>query len=227
MCNFFSAIGLRNGDILYKDGVDSHSDLIEIFGLPDNTDCRHFAKLELMIPYGDEHDIDKYTFVLDEFTSPSWYLEMHETFESKCRSVVSQMIVNNPRNIVSGGTVIVGPNASIGRLSNARVFSMSGGHVHEMTRCTVDRISGGLVNKTDRCMISEMTEGIIINMHRTHVDSLSGGKITLASRGTYINIASGGQIFGFFGAIGLLGEKDCEILNHGNLSCVQERIGHV
>jgi hypothetical protein len=45
MCNFLSAVILKNGDVLMHPMIDSHSELIEYFKLPDaNRDIRHFVK---------------------------------------------------------------------------------------------------------------------------------------------------------------------------------------
>ncbi len=48
MCNFLSALGLRNGDVLTHPMLDSHSDLVRYFKLHDNTAyLDRFAKVEL------------------------------------------------------------------------------------------------------------------------------------------------------------------------------------
>ena len=77
MCNFFSAIVLRNGDVLWHEATDSHSDLVAHFQLPDNGECRHFAKVEFtpaekdgVLQYGEP---DSYIMRVDEPTSPSWF----------------------------------------------------------------------------------------------------------------------------------------------------------
>ena len=37
MCDFFSAIVLKNGSVLHHDLTDAHSDLVAHFGLPDRS----------------------------------------------------------------------------------------------------------------------------------------------------------------------------------------------
>ena len=53
MCNFLSALVLRNGDVLHHPMLDSHSDLVRHFEVPDTREHhQHFAKVELT-PVGD------------------------------------------------------------------------------------------------------------------------------------------------------------------------------
>lgn len=48
MCNFLSAVVLRNGDVLTHPMLDSHSDLVRYYKLPDTRVYhQHFAKVEL------------------------------------------------------------------------------------------------------------------------------------------------------------------------------------
>lgn len=71
MCQFLSAVILRNGDVLTHPMLDSHTDLIRYYKLPDTTAYhQHFAKVELT-PV-DWMDPATWTFRLDEDTAPSW-----------------------------------------------------------------------------------------------------------------------------------------------------------
>jgi hypothetical protein len=91
MCNFFSAIVLKNGDVLHLEGVDSHADLVRHFKLPDDTECRHFAKVELT-PGADPFDASTYVFRLDEATAPGWWEDVAGAAERQCRGVVHRLV---------------------------------------------------------------------------------------------------------------------------------------
>lgn len=51
MCQFLSAIVLKNGDVLHSPLLDSHSELVQLFQLPDSRlHHQHFAKVEFTPP---------------------------------------------------------------------------------------------------------------------------------------------------------------------------------
>jgi hypothetical protein len=146
MCNFLSAIVLRNGDVLSAPELtDAHSELIEYFGLAEvsNSECSHFAKVEFT-PSGALWEADKYALSVDEPTAPIWWDEVKDGVESKLRSQIERMIVRDHRRLLLGGCWIVCGEANVGNAKNgtlkavsdsARVGSVSGS-------ARVDSVSG-------------------------------------------------------------------------------------
>lgn len=210
MCKFFSAIGMKNGDILYKDGLDSHSDLIDFFDLPDDRECRHFVKLEFYPKAGMEHDIEEYSFRIDEETAPIWTEDVVKSFEMKSRDVVSRMIVTNHVRLISSESIIIGPGAMIGMVKNSRVYFMNGGKIFHIDRCNVDKISGGRINYISNSTVNDISGGEIdhisysivndisggntLEIEWSLVGRISGGRIEHAGDGAFTSIASGGSI---------------------------------
>lgn len=100
MCNFFSAIVLRNGDVLSHPMIDSHSELVEYFKLPDATvHHQHFAKVELT-PQSEDAWLDpsKWKFTLDEKTVPGWWDDVASTAEATMRARAERMILRDGRS---------------------------------------------------------------------------------------------------------------------------------
>mgnify|MGYP001561846327 CR=1 FL=1 len=65
-------IVLKNGDVLSHPLLDSHSDLVTYFKLPDTRQHhQHFAKVELTPD--DWLNVDTWKFRLDESTAPGWW----------------------------------------------------------------------------------------------------------------------------------------------------------
>ena len=127
MCQFFSAIALRNGDIIHDDATDSHSDLILAFGLSDaeNANCQHFVKVEFTPESPDVMDeIDKYTLRVDENETPLWWEEVKETVESKCRSAVKKMILTGEHKMILSGKYILGKNCKVNTVKNSNIVAM-------------------------------------------------------------------------------------------------------
>ena len=79
MCNFFSLIMLKNGDVIWEAGVDSHEDLIaKVPSLKDDTaDPKklRFARVEITPPNADvfEKDLKKWQLRIDQSITPAWW----------------------------------------------------------------------------------------------------------------------------------------------------------
>ena len=130
MCQFFSALVLRNGDILWHEATDSHSDLVAHFQMPDNPACKHFAKVEFTPPEVEGwpmfEDWEKYNLRVDEDTRPDWFDEVENGVVKKLQSVIRSMIVNDERPLILGGARILVSGAKINAIKSSRVISMSG-----------------------------------------------------------------------------------------------------
>ena len=79
MCQFKSALliprfpSTDGFDIFHRDGVDSHTALMELANINPNDNKINVAKLELVPPWGGNADnIDKWMFILDEPRRPDW-----------------------------------------------------------------------------------------------------------------------------------------------------------
>ena len=84
MCNAFSCICPEVGEVVWKLGTDSHSDLIREAGLRDDTnDPKHmtFAKIEITPDNNDYRKPDKWTLHIDETITPAWW---NKAYEASC-----------------------------------------------------------------------------------------------------------------------------------------------
>jgi len=109
VCNFLSVLILRNGDIRHHPMLDSHSDLVTYFKLPD-TDAyvSHFAKAELT-PV-DWTDASTWKWRIDEDVRPIWLDEVEAAAESATRSVAQRMVLKDVEHtlIVDGCWIVAG-----------------------------------------------------------------------------------------------------------------------
>ena len=129
MCRFFSALVVRNGDLLHDPGTDSHTDLIDEYKLDlvENSECRHFAKIEFVPKSADTmDDIDSYTLTVDESTEPIWFDEVRDQVLAKCRSTVKQMIIQGEHKCILSGKYILGKDANVKRAVNSNIVAMLG-----------------------------------------------------------------------------------------------------
>src|SRR5574343_580309 len=114
MCNFFSAIAFKNGDIFSHEFVDSHENLITLAGLSDTTTSanREWCRVEF-IPQGELWEVEKYSLKYDEETAPAWFDEVKETIERKCAHLFNSIIIYQDTELIIGRRCIVIPNVNI------------------------------------------------------------------------------------------------------------------
>ena len=95
MCNFWSAIVTKNGDVLCDDMMDSHEDIINKYKdkydlKDDETDPEklRFARIEITPPNSDVFQpVKKWNFKIDQEIKPKWFTK---TDEQNCRKVLSE-----------------------------------------------------------------------------------------------------------------------------------------
>ena len=91
MCNFKSAIILKNKIILAPEGNESHSDLLESLNIKDTKTnaMRTFVRAELVPPNNNKaEDVDKWKFRVDQDITPDWYDEDPKRYEEEFREKV-------------------------------------------------------------------------------------------------------------------------------------------
>ena len=104
MCNFKSALLIprfpsSDGfDIFHRDGVDSHTKLMELANINSNDKKINVAKLELTpnFFYGDQSDINEWQFILDEKRRPDWLDDsMLSDAEHELRQICSRYLTKD------------------------------------------------------------------------------------------------------------------------------------
>ena len=126
MCQFLSAVVLRNGDVLTHPMLDSHTDLVTYYKLPDTlAHHQHFAKVEL-VPV-DWTDAATWTFTLDKETAPSWWDDVKASVEETMRRRARAMILlSGVHRLIVDGCWIVGRTAQVIDVRAGRIIHVSG-----------------------------------------------------------------------------------------------------
>jgi hypothetical protein len=145
VCDFLSACVLRNGDVLTHPLLDSHSDLVRYYELPDTRAYhQHFAKVELTP--GDWLQPETWNFRLDEDTAPGWWDEVKTQAEATLRDRAREMLITTGRKaLILEGCWILAGDATVGELRGGRIINMFGGTVQAIYGGTVQAIYGGTV----------------------------------------------------------------------------------
>lgn len=93
MCEFKSAIILRNKVVLAPDGNESHSDLLDKLGIDDNrmNAMKTFVRAELTPKNGDKSsDVDTWIYKVDQDIVPDWYEKDPGRYEGELRKIVKE-----------------------------------------------------------------------------------------------------------------------------------------
>jgi len=130
MCNFFSAVFSRSGEMYYDPTLDSHEEIISVYRMRDAA-FSHICRCELIPPFPVEEISDNkpdlgfadwvrlanWHFSIDEARTPDWVdEEMEQKMREKMEGAVRKMFVTKREAILSGGRFIVFPNVIVERL---------------------------------------------------------------------------------------------------------------
>ena len=149
MCNFLSAIYTQDGRLLCNPLVDSHSDLIELFGVHERAGVggigQKFVKLELTPTENRYADVAAYSFRVDETETPGWFDKAASaSAESEMRAVIEKMVVRgaNGRLLVCGCFIVP---EGVCRAKIARVFASGSATVEASGSATVEAYDSATV----------------------------------------------------------------------------------
>ena len=133
MCNFLSALVLRNGDVLTHPMLDGHADLVTYFKLPDTTAyVQHFAKVELRpLDWG---DVATWGWELDEETAPAWWADVAGGAEAELRARAARMILREGEHcLIVDGCWIVSGTAVVLDVRAGRIVRVGGSaQIHDV-----------------------------------------------------------------------------------------------
>jgi hypothetical protein len=132
MCKFYSAIVMRNGDILHNENLTSHEDIISLFNINDSqVNCDKFVRVEFSpdidpdLPF-----IEKYKLNIDENCNPKWFEKQRDHVTEYLKDFVNKRIITSNQKILTGGLYVV-KDCIIDKLMSAQIVYLQG-QVKEM-----------------------------------------------------------------------------------------------
>ena len=125
MCQFKSALVLKNGDVIHSDWTDSHEDLIDMLELPDKGNGG-FVRVEFVPKDNKYADAKSYALKIDQPDTPEWWTTtLAERTTDYMREIIKRMIIKTEKKCLVGGSYIL-DGAKIGRCIHANVIVMLG-----------------------------------------------------------------------------------------------------
>jgi hypothetical protein len=109
MCKFYSAIVMKNGDLLHNENLQSHEDIIWLFNIRDSqVNCDKFVRVEFTPKVDSDYsDIEKYRLIVDETSTPDWFEQHREYVTTRLKDFVSKRIILSDQKILTGGLYVV------------------------------------------------------------------------------------------------------------------------
>ena len=125
MCEFKSAIVMRNGDILAHPLTDNHEDLIRLHKLRD-TKAGAFARVEFKPDRPEDlASPEKYKLTIDEQRCPDWFDEDKQLKVSETmRGWIKAMVIDGDADIIIGGCYILAKGAKVETCKSSRIVVM-------------------------------------------------------------------------------------------------------
>jgi hypothetical protein len=109
VCNAFSCVLLKSGEVLWEAGIDSHDKLLAKHNIVDDTsdgDLIKFARIEITPDDGYLHPEGKWELRIDENTTPRWITPKKKeacwgAFELWKQQVYSKINLEEARNLIN------------------------------------------------------------------------------------------------------------------------------
>lgn len=97
MCKFISGI-ITEKEILFLDGVNSHTEILEYYNIKDESNSPEFVRAELYpknIPYIDFTHVDEWEFNIDQDFIPNWFIKEFDEkrFREKAGEFIKTMTI--------------------------------------------------------------------------------------------------------------------------------------
>ena len=149
MCRFYSAIVMKNGDLLHNENLMSHEDIIDLFGINDTqVNCDKFVRVEFTPDESSDYpDIEKYKLQVDEDSIPEWFEKHREYVTLQLKDFVSKRIITSNHKILTGGLYVV-KDCIINRIKVATIVYLQGTVQKVLDGGTVQKVwDGGTVQE--------------------------------------------------------------------------------
>ena len=123
MCQFFSGLAFKNGDIHYNSMTDSHEDLISEKELDDDADLSSIKRNWIRFEYTSNtlQDIKTYKLRIDEEFTPPWCDKKYQkNLIEKLKPIINKMILCDvEKKILVGGCWILTGGSIIKKIINS------------------------------------------------------------------------------------------------------------
>ena len=180
MCKFFSGVVIDKGKkLLWHPDIDSHTELLEKFGLNDEKTDPNFVRIEFTPPNGNvfNHDFSKWNFKTDQDFKPDWYDE----------DEAKDIALNEVKKLIDERFVI---NRTIDEIKDGRWW-VKDGVVKLFSGGTLQDFWGGSLQEFWGGTLQDFWGGTLQNFRGGTLQEFRGGTLQNFSGGTLQNFRGG------------------------------------
>lgn len=140
MCKFFSCLIDKKKKVYWKEGVNNHHELFELFKLDDCSGRQEeikIARVEITPPNGDVFaNIEKWMFSVDERIRPEWFSPAHEKecWKTLKLCLSSSLIINQEIDELAERKNLFIKDCKIKTITNCIVKMCDSSQVGKMSR---------------------------------------------------------------------------------------------
>ena len=136
MCNFFSCLLKKTGEVLSLPYTDSHDELIRVYQLDDSIiGVRNWMRIEIRPPLDDVFNTHLYEWKIhiDEYIKEEWYLRNKIKYDKDLRSALrsawkTAIIVDRTEKTIKNRRVFIGGNGIVEYVGNNGIVEYVGGN---------------------------------------------------------------------------------------------------
>ena len=181
MCNFFSFLLFRTGEVFYHPLTNLHEDLIALRGLSDLPDSLEtFARVEVLPPVnlGTIEDLD--SWIVGSNSKPDWFYDALDKGRRAIYGVLERSLIKDSREALVGGIYVLLKGSSVRYLTHCNIplvikesqvgsaeycqFGRVYGSIKTLRCCRIGYLSDkNLIGQSEYCLITGQTRSFLIS----------------------------------------------------------------
>lgn len=178
MCDMFSALVMKNGDLVfYPEVTDSHEDLVHLKNVNDSYLDPAFLRIEYSpdMYKGNWADINSYVLLHTAYEIPEWWTdELRDRTIERLRDRISRLIVHENRDVILGGACILAKDVHVERIVGSRILYADQGSLVAVARnCRIVKAGQGRFKSVTFSQIdrgNSASFGEVVNCHIDRAD---------------------------------------------------------
>jgi hypothetical protein len=160
MCNFLSAIGMKNGDVICIPSETSHELLINFGKLKDDT-VRNWARIEFIPEKID--DISTYKLKVDD-TQFDWITDnLKEKWQRKLIAILKRIIITEDKDYLPVGEYILSGEIVIKNAGYATIINAGYSTIRSAGHSTIQNAGYSTIQNAGSSTIQDAWSSTIIN----------------------------------------------------------------
>lgn len=183
MCNFLSAIVLRDGTVLCEPSLTNHEDILDYFGIPQTEGSLiSFVRVEYSVCAEEWWDLANWKLRVDEKFYPDWWTEeVKERVTRDMRRRIEACIIRDKRAVLPMGVYYLAPGAEVTRAANCMIMGAKNAKISMAQNVWMGKVADSRLDYVGHnTYVEEMKNCIVGEMHPASVIGRIEGKTVIS-----------------------------------------------